>query len=167
MAIFPIRVFPDPVLRADAEEVTEFDAALHRLAEDMIETMYDAPGVGLAAPQIGISKRIFVADAGDGPFVMVNPRIVTTEGKWRFEEGCLSVPGRYWSVTRAEFARADGLDLDGRPVTFEGDELLGRVLQHEVDHLSGILLLERLPKRVRKAALKELREESLDIHRFT
>ena len=167
MAIFPIRVFPDPVLRARAEDVTEFDDALRRLTDDMFETMYEAPGVGLAAPQIGVSKRIFVADAGDGPFVMVNPQIVATSGKWKFEEGCLSVPGRYWQVTRAEFARAEGFGLEGEPVTYEGDELMGRVLQHEIDHLEGILLLEQLPKRLRKAALKELREESLDVHRFS
>jgi peptide deformylase len=166
MAIFPIRVFPDPVLRTPAEDITVFDDTLHRLAADMIDTMYDAPGVGLAAPQIGISKRIFVADAGEGPFAMVNPVIVAGEGSSKFEEGCLSVPGRYWNIARAEFARAEGFDLDGDPVTYEGDELMGRVLQHEIDHLHGTLILERLGKRARKAALKELREAALDIHRF-
>lgn len=165
MAVFPIRVFPDPVLRTVAEDVTEFDDQLRRLADDMIETMYDAPGVGLAAPQIGISKRIFVADAGDGPFTMVNPTIVVSSGSAKSEEGCLSVPGRYWNVTRADYVRAEGFDLDGKPVAYEGDELMARVLQHEIDHLHGTLLLERLPKRVRKVALKELREASLGVHR--
>ena len=166
MAIFPIRTFPDTVLRVDADDVEVFDEALRRLSDDMIETMYDAPGVGLAAPQIGISKRIFVADVGDGPLVMVNPSIATVEGRWKFEEGCLSVPGRYWTVARSEFVRAEGFDLDGNPIAYEGDELMGRVLQHEIDHLNGTLLLDRLPKRARKAALKEIREESLDVHRF-
>ena len=136
MAIYPIRTFPDPVLTMQAATVTEFDDDLAKLADDMLMTMYDAPGVGLAAPQIGISKRIFVADAGDGPFAMVNPEIVETSGKWKFEEGCLSVPGRYWHIKRPDFARAEGLDLDGNPVAYEGDELMGRVLQHEIDHLN-------------------------------
>ena len=95
MAIYPIRTFPDPVLSMNAAEVTDFGTELAKLADDMFETMYAAPGVGLAAPQIGISKRFFVADAGDGPFVMANPEIVETSGKWKFEEGCLSVPGKY------------------------------------------------------------------------
>ena len=161
MAIYPIRVFPDPVLSLAASTVTTFDDDLSRLADDMLETMYDAPGVGLAAPQIGISKRIFVADIGDGPFVMVNPTIVETRGKWKFEEGCLSVPGRYWTIKRADYARATGMDLDGEPVEFEGDELMGRVLQHEIDHLGGTLLLEHLGTRTRRSALSELRAEAL------
>jgi peptide deformylase len=165
MAIYPIRTFPDPVLSMNAAEVTDFGAELAKLADDMFETMYAAPGVGLAAPQIGISKRFFVADAGDGPFVMANPQIVETSGKWKFEEGCLSVPGKYWIIKRADYARATGLDVNGRPVEYEGDELMGRVLQHEIDHLSGVLLLERLGARLRTQALKELREESLNVRR--
>lgn len=165
MAIFPIRTFPDPVLRTPTEDVEAFDDALRRLADDMLETMYDAPGVGLAAPQIGVPRRVFVADAGDGPFVMVNPRLVETSGRWKLEEGCLSVPGHWWQITRPAYAKARGFDLDGRPVEYEGDELMGRVLQHEIDHLDGVLLLERLPKRVRKKALREIREEQLDVHR--
>lgn len=165
MAIYPIRVFPDPVLTMPAAAVTEFDDALARLADDMLETMYDAPGVGLAAPQIGISKRIFVADIGDGPFVMINPEIAETSGSWKFEEGCLSVPGRYWNIKRSDHARATGLDLEGRPVVFEGDELMGRVLQHEIDHLDGRLLLEHLSSRTRRAALSELRAEALSVDR--
>lgn len=161
MAIYPIRRFPDPVLAMAGATITDFGEDLARLADDMLTTMYDAPGVGLAAPQIGISKRLFVADIGDGPFVMVNPKIVETAGKWKFEEGCLSVPGRYWHIKRSDFAAAEGQDLQGDPVRYEGDELMGRVLQHEIDHLNGILLLERLPNRTRKAALAELRQESL------
>lgn len=164
MAIFPIRTFGDPVLRTPAADVVEFDASLRRLVDDMLETMYDAPGVGLAAPQIGISKRVFVADIGDGPFVMVNPELAEMSGSWEYEEGCLSVPGRFWPIKRPEFARAEGLDLDGSPVAFEGDELMGRVLQHEIDHLNGKLLLSRLGRRVRKQALRELREEALGLN---
>lgn len=161
MTIYPIRIFPDPVLRMPAATVTEFDASLAKLVDDMLETMYRAPGVGLAAPQIGIPKRIFVADVGEGPFVMVNPELVETAGKWRFDEGCLSVPGRYWPITRPDYARAVGQGIDGSPVAYEGDELLGRVLQHEIDHLEGKLLLDRLSPRARKKALRELREERI------
>jgi peptide deformylase len=166
MAIYPIRTFPDPVLSMNAADVTEFGDELAKLADDMFETMYAAPGIGLAAPQIGISKRFFVADIGDGPFVMANPEIIETSGKWKFEEGCLSVPGRYWTVKRADYARASGVDLNGDPVEFEGDELMGRVLQHEIEHLSGVLLLDRLGRRLRTQALKELREDSLTSRRM-
>jgi peptide deformylase len=161
MAIYPIRTFPDPVLLMEAADVVEFGPELAKLADDMFETMYEAPGVGLAAPQIGISKRFFVADVGEGPFVMANPEIVETSGKWKFEEGCLSVPGKYWNIKRADYARASGVDIDGNPFELEGDELMGRVLQHEIDHLSGVLLLDKLSGRMRTQALKELREESL------
>jgi peptide deformylase len=158
MAIFPIRVYPDPVLRSEAALVEVFDDELRRLTDDMLETMYDAPGVGLAAPQIGISKRVFVADIGDGPFVMINPEIVETDGEWMFEEGCLSIPEHWWEFARPSYARAVGQDLDGNTVEYEGDELMGRVLQHETDHLYGKLLIDRLPRRERKEALAVLRE---------
>lgn len=131
----------------------------------MLDTMYHAPGVGLAAPQIGISKRLFVADIGEGPFVMVNPQIVATSGKLKFEEGCLSVPGRYWQIKRPAYAWAEGVDLDGNFIAFEGDDLLGRVLQHEIDHLDGTVLLAHLSPRARKQVLKELREEALGAER--
>lgn len=165
MSIFPIRTFPDPVLSMRASDVTVFDTDLRRLVDDMLETMFDAPGVGLAAPQIGVSKRIFVADIGEDPFVMVNPQIVATSGKWKFEEGCLSVPGRYWHIKRPEYARAEGVGLDGEFVAFEGEDLMGRVLQHEIDHLDGTVLLAHLSARVRRQVLKELREESLGVDR--
>lgn len=161
MAIYSVRTFPDPVLAMEARTVESFDDDLKRLTDGMLETMYEAPGVGLAAPQIGISKRVFVADVGEGPFVMVNPTIVDVAGKWKFEEGCLSVPGRYWDIKRPDYARAEGFDLAGDPVMYEGDELIGRVLQHEIDHLSGLLLLSHLGARTKRQALKELREESL------
>jgi peptide deformylase len=165
MTTFPIRTFPDPVLSMNASSVNEFGGDLRRLVDDMLETMYSAPGVGLAAPQIGISKKLFVADVGEGPFVMVNPVVVATSGKWKFEEGCLSVPGRYWYIKRPAYARAEGVDLDGEFIAFEGDDLLGRVLQHEIDHLDGTVLLAHLSTRVRKQVLKELREEALGVER--
>ncbi len=129
----------------------------------MLETMYEAPGVGLAAPQIGISKRIFVADIGEGPFAMINPEVVEVSDTWTFDEGCLSVPGHYWPIKRPGYAKAKGLDIDGNEVIFEGEELMGRVLQHEIDHLNGILLLERLSRRMKKQALRDIREESLGL----
>lgn len=165
MAIYPIRTFGDPVLRTPAQPVDDLDAGLERLVDDMLETMYEAPGVGLAAPQIGISKRVIVFDVGEGPHVLVNPEILERSGTWEYEEGCLSVPGRYWPITRAAWVRVRGLDLEGEEVEYAGDELLGRVLQHEVDHLEGILLLERLPEPLRKEALRDLREESLGLRR--
>ena len=163
MAIYPIRTFGDPVLRSKAANVADDPASLQRLIDDMLETMYEAPGVGLAAPQIGISKRLFVADVGDGPFAMVNPAIVEVSGSWTFDEGCLSVPGYFWPIKRPGYAKAQGTDAQGNPVVFEGEELMGRVLQHEIDHLNGMLLLERLPRRTKKQALKEMRESSLGL----
>lgn len=167
VAIFPIRTFGDPVLRMAAAEVTDVDEAVRRLVADMIETMYDAPGVGLAAPQIGVSKQVIVFDSQDdeGARVLINPVLVETSGEWEFEEGCLSVPERFWPITRPAFARVTGLDGDGNDVEYAGDELLGRVLQHELDHLRGMLLIERLEPEVRKQALKELREEALGLDR--
>lgn len=164
MAIFPIRTFGDPVLRSAAEEVDPIDDDVSRLVHDMVETMYDAPGVGLAASQIGIPKRVIVFDVGEGWEVLINPELVETSGEWTFDEGCLSVPGHYWSITRPAFATVRGLDLDGDEVEFSGDELMGRVLQHELDHLNGILLLERLDEENRKQALRELRREALGLH---
>lgn len=161
MALFPIRTFGDPVLRTVAEPIDEISSSLERLVDDMLETMYDAPGVGLAAPQIGVSKAIFVADIGDGPFVMINPEIAELSGEWVWDEGCLSVPERFWPITRPAFARARGLDLSGATVEYSGEELMGRVLQHEIDHLNGLLLLERLGRRAKKQALRELRREAL------
>ncbi|HUG32303.1 MAG TPA: peptide deformylase [Acidimicrobiia bacterium] len=165
MAIYMIRTFGDPVLRIPTKPITEIDSAVHTLANDMIETMYDAPGVGLAANQIGISRRMAVFDSNDelGPRVMINPEIVETAGEFEMEEGCLSVPGYWWEITRPAFVRVKALDLECNEVEYAGDGLLGRVLQHEMDHLDGGLLLDALPKRIRKNALKELRDEALGL----
>lgn len=163
MAIFPIRTFGDPVLRARAQPVDVIDETVRRLVIDMLETMYDAPGVGLAAPQIGISRQVVVFDVGEGPRILINPELVETEGEWAFDEGCLSVPGHFWPITRPGFARVRGLDLDGHEIEYAGDELVGRVLQHEVDHLNGQLLIERLDNKTRKQALRDLRQEALGL----
>jgi peptide deformylase len=163
--IFPIRVFGDPVLRLPAAPVKQIDEGVRRLVEDMIETMYDAPGVGLAAPQIGVSRAVVVFDAqdDDGARVLINPTLVETSGEFEYEEGCLSVPGHFWPIIRPGFALARGLDLDGREVEYSGTGLMGRVLQHEIDHLRGLLLLERLDQKTRKQALRDLRNQTLGL----
>ena len=168
MATFPIRVFGDLGLKQRCPDVTEFDGALARLADDMIETMYAAPGVGLAANQIGIQKRIFVYDAGDGPFTVVNPTIVETSESWEYEEGCLSVPGMYFPIARPRCVTLHGYDLDGTEFTRQGEDLLGRIFLHETDHLDGFLLLDRLDPEIRKDALRILRSGGPDggVRRF-
>ena len=165
MAIFPIRVFGDPVLREPAADVTEFDDTLAQLAEDMLETMYDAPGIGLAAPQIGIQKRLFVYDIDDGlgPAAVVNPRLSGHAGEWEFTEGCLSVPGLAWPILRPKQVHLSGYDLDGNELELEGDELLARLFQHECDHLDGSLLLTRLDRDQRKDAMRVLRRRALGL----
>ena len=153
------------MLRLATKPVLVVDDTVRLLAADMLETMYAAPGVGLAANQVGISRRIAVFDAQDGlgPRVMINPEIVELSGEWAYEEGCLSVPGHYWEIERPGFARAKALDLDGNEVEYAGDGLLGRVLQHEIDHLDGKLLLDRLDRRTKKQAIRDLRDEALGL----
>jgi len=162
MAIYPIRQFGDPVLRQRAREVEEIDGSLARLVEDMIETMYDAPGVGLAAPQVGVERRLFVYDVGDGPHAVINPVIAEASGEWTYEEGCLSIPDLSWNVVRPNAVHLRGFGIDGEEIDIEGDELLGRCFQHEMDHLDGILLVERLEDDQRKEAMSILRKRALD-----
>jgi peptide deformylase len=157
MATFPIRVFGDLGLKQRCPDVTEFDGALARLADDMIETMYAAPGVGLAANQIGIQKRVFVYDAGDGPSTVVNPTIAETSEAWEYEEGCLSVPGMYFPIGRPRCVTLKGYDLEGKEFTREAQDLLARIFLHETDHLDGLLLLDRLEPDMRKEAMRILR----------
>jgi len=163
MAPYSIRLVGDPVLRQRATEVADIDRRLATPAQDMITTMYDAPGAGLAAPQVGVQKRLFVYDSHDetGPHVIVNPTIVESRGEWAFEEGCLSVPGLSWEILRPDEVHLTGWDLDGNELSIEADEYLGRIFQHELDHLDGVLLLERLDDDTRKAALRTLRERQL------
>lgn len=153
-----IRTYGDPVLRQATRPVTEFDEALERLVAEMLETMYDAPGVGLAAPQVGVEKAFFVYDIGEGPGVLCNPEIVEIAGAHRREEGCLSVPGFWFEVERPEWVVARGVDINGDPAELSGEGLMARMLSHEVDHLKGELLIDRLERPARKAALKEIRE---------
>jgi peptide deformylase len=161
VSLLQIRVWGDPVLTNRTTEVTAIDKALNRVLDDMLETMYEAPGVGLAANQVGISKRFFVYDAGDGPNVMINPEILEVRDEWTYEEGCLSVPGYWWEIDRPGYVVMRGLDRNGREQTVEGDELLGRVLQHEFDHLEGHLLLDRLRELDKAEAQRNLRESLL------
>ena len=161
MASYEIRVFGDPGLRQATNEVTTFDGALARLADDMLVTMRDASGAGLAANQVGVRKRMFVYDIGNGPEIIINPTITESRGEWTYEEGCLSVPGLFWPIVRPKEVLLSGQNLDGETITREGDELLARVFQHEVDHLDGVLLLERLDADQRRDAMRTLRERTL------
>ncbi len=163
MTTLPIRVYGDPVLNVVTTEIEDIDGRVKALADTMIETMYEAPGVGLAANQVGVQKRLFVYDKGDGPIVVVNPVIVESEGEWTYEEGCLSVPGLSWEITRPNAIHLRGYDLDGNEINVETDEFEGRIFQHEMDHLNGILLIERLDADQRKEAKKELRKRRIQI----
>lgn len=158
MAPYTIRMVGDPVLRQRAADDTTIDGRLAKLADDMVTTMYEAPGMGLAAPQVGVEKRLFVYDVGEGPHTLVNPEIVETDGEWAYEEGCLSVPGLSWQIVRPKQVHLVGLDLDGNEVSIEADEILARCFQHEIDHIDGVLLLERLDPDTRKQALRTIRE---------
>jgi peptide deformylase len=162
VTIIPIRALGDPVLKIAARDVEAFDETLARLARDMFETMYDAPGVGLAAPQVGLSLRFFVFDSGQGHTgAIANPVLSEMDGEQEADEGCLSVPGLYFPTTRFAHVRLDGQDLHGDPITLYGDELLARIFQHETDHTDGLLYLDRLDRRERKLAMAELRQRDL------
>lgn len=158
MAPYTIRVFGDPVLKQRATEIDNIDGSLVRLAEDMLTTMYDAPGLGLAAPQVGVQKRLFVYDLDEEPSVLVNPVISESRGEWSYLEGCLSVPDLHWEIVRPKEILISGYDLEGNEVEIEADELMARLFQHELDHLDGILLLEHLDDEQRKEAKKALRQ---------
>lgn len=158
-------MYGDPVLRQPARDVEAIDGSLRQLVHDMADTMYEAPGVGLAAPQVGVQKRLFVYDLQDdeGPRVVVNPRIVESSGEWTFEEGCLSVPGLSWPIVRPRDVLLTGWDIDGNEISIEATEFEARVYQHEVDHLDGILLVERLDADQRREAMRILRARTLQL----
>lgn len=143
MALRTIRIQGDPVLEKKCREVAEITPKLAELIEDMIETMYEANGVGLAAPQVGILKRIVVIDVGDGPIVMVNPVILETSGEQTGDEGCLSLPGKAGTVTRPNYVKARAFDENMEEFEIEGTELLARAICHELDHLEGHMYTER------------------------
>ena len=158
MAIRQIRLLGDPVLRERCREVDEVNQEIRQLIDDLIDTMYEADGIGLAAPQIGVSQRVFVYDIREeehAPGVLVNPRIIETSGKVRESEGCLSIPDLSEIVERHVNIVAEGLDREGQPVRLEADGLLSRCLQHESDHLDGILFLDRISPLKRKMLLNK------------
>jgi len=158
MSIMPIRHFGDPVLVTLASEVIHFDKELRVLVKDLTETMLDAPGAGLAAPQIGVPLRVFVWDVDEALGHLINPTLDLSEELQDGDEGCLSFPDLVYPTPRAFRAVAKGFNMHGEPITVEGTELLARALQHETDHLNGILFIDRLSEEDRKLAMKEIRE---------
>jgi peptide deformylase len=158
VAIQPIRLFGDPVLRTPAAPVTDFDKELRRLVEDLTDTMLEAPGAGLAAPQIGVGLRVFTWYVDGQVGHLVNPTLDLSEEEQIGPEGCLSIPDLTVDCRRARFTVAKGFDLHGEPITVEGSDLLARALQHETDHLDGVLFVDRLDREARKAAMRAIRE---------
>ena len=158
MAIQPIRLFGDPVLVTPASVVVDFDKELRNLVSDLIETMQNAPGAGLAAPQIGVPLRVFVWDIDDEVGHLVNPTLDLSDEIQEGEEGCLSFPDLSYETPRAFRAVAKGFNMHGEPIIVEGTQLLARALQHETDHLDGVLFIDRLNKENRKNAMKEIRD---------
>ena len=158
MSIQPIRLFGDPVLTTPASRVESFDKELRTLVKDLIETMHDAPGAGLAAPQIGVPLRVFVWDVDDEVGHLINPLLTLSEEMQDGEEGCLSFPDLRYETPRAMRVVAQGMNMHGEPITIEGSEFLSRAIQHETDHLDGILFIDRMPRDSRKLAMKEIRE---------
>ncbi len=165
MAVLEIRKYPEEILKKKAQLVENIDRDLQRLIDDMIETMYAAPGIGLAAPQVGVSKRLIVIDVSTKEekhplIVLINPEIVETDGFMDSEEGCLSVPGYTSTIKRAEKVIVKGLDRNGKPVQIEGTGLLARALQHEIDHLDGVLFVDRMSSIKREFFKKKYRKKA-------
>lgn len=158
MSIQEIRLFGDPVLVTPASIVVDFDKELRNLVSDLIDTMLDSPGAGLAAPQIGVPLRVFTWCVDDVIGHLVNPQLTLSDEMQDGEEGCLSFPEIRYDTPRALRAVARGFDMHGEPITVDGSEFLARALQHETDHLDGILFIERMPKDSRKLAMKEIRD---------
>ena len=158
MAVQPIRLFGDPVLRTKATPVVDFDAELRRLVKDLTDTMLDAPGAGLAAPQIGVGLRVFTWNVDGELGHLVNPELSLSEETQDGDEGCLSIPDLVFPCTRSLQVVARGFDMHGEPVTIEGSDLLARAIQHETDHLDGILFVQRLDAETRKQAMRAIRE---------
>lgn len=158
MSIQQIRLFGDPILRTRADEVTDFDKELRGLVADLTETMLDAPGAGLAAPQIGVGLRVFTWHVDGELGHLVNPVLDLTDEEQDGEEGCLSFPGLRYEVTRAYGVVARGQDMYGEPLTVEGSLMLARAIQHESDHLDGVLFIDRLDPAQRREAMRLVRE---------
>ncbi|MEO7397334.1 MAG: peptide deformylase [Ilumatobacteraceae bacterium] len=154
-----IRTYGDPVLKTPAAAVKEINGKVARLVDDMFETLYTSDnGIGLAAPQIGVQKQIFVWEVDDVQMVIINPEIVESRGEWVYDEGCLSIPGLYVEMVRPNEVLMKGLTLDGNEVEIEASELMGRLFQHELDHLNGVLMFDRMNPDQRKAAMAEYRQ---------
>jgi peptide deformylase len=158
LAVKPIRLFGDPVLRTPAEPVRDFDKELRILVKDLTDTMMDAPGAGLAAPQLGVSLRVFTYYVDDELGHLVNPSLDLSGDEETDDEGCLSMPGLAFPTPRSVGVVAKGFDMHGEPITIEGSHLLARCVQHETDHLDGILFIDRMDSEQRKAAMKAIRE---------
>ncbi len=158
MSIQPIRLFGDPVLVTPAAQVVDFDKELRTLVADLTDTMLEAPGVGLAAPQIGVGLRVFVWDVDEALGHLINPTLDLSDELQDGEEGCLSFPALSYETPRSLRAVAKGFNMYGEPITVDGTELLARCLQHESDHLDGIVFIDRLSQEDRKLAMKEIRE---------
>ncbi len=155
---FSIRKYGDPVLKSKAAPVTEVDGKLVRLVDDMFDTLYESDlGIALAAPQIGVQKQVFVWDLDERPMVVFNPEIVESSGEWVYDEGCLSIPGLYVEMVRPKQVLMRGIGLDGETIEIEADELEARLYQHELDHLNGVLMFDRMTPDQRKEALTEYR----------
>ena len=154
---YQIRTYGDPVLKTCAAEITNIDGKLVKLADEMLQVMYEAPGLGLAAPQIGVQKQLFVYDVDDSPQILINPKIIESSGEWVYDEGCLSIPGLSVEMLRPKLILVRGINLDGNTVEIEADELLARLFQHEIDHLQGVLMFERMTADQRKLAFAEYR----------
>jgi peptide deformylase len=152
---YEIRTFGDPVLKAVAEEVENIDGKIIRLTQAMLQAMYKAPGLGLAAPQIGVQKQIFVYDIDGEPITLLNPKIVESRGEWVYDEGCLSIPGLYVEMLRPKEVLLEAVDLNGITIHVEADELLALLFQHELDHLNGVLMFDRMTPDQREEALRE------------
>ena len=159
MSILDIRVLGDPILREETKPVEGVTSELRTLVDSMFETMYLAKGIGLAAPQVGRAEQLTVIDVDDNPLVIINPEILSVAGKSKAEEGCLSIPDVYGDVERPATVRVRALDLDGNPFEIEGSDLLGRCLQHEIDHLHGKLFIDYLSVLKRRAALAKWGKE--------
>ena len=158
MSVRPIRLFGDPVLRTPAVPVVDFDKELRTLVKDLTDTMLDAPGAGLAAPQLGVGLRVFTWHVDGELGHLVNPQLRLSEEVQDGEEGCLSIPGISIDCRRALSVVAHGFDMHGEPVVVEGSELLARAIQHETDHLDGILFIDRLDREARKEAMRLIRD---------